>query len=162
GAGADGARALGRGPAVPWAALRRPDADVEGAQGARVQLSLRRSGGAGAHGPARRRPGRHPARQRHLAAGRARALLDAGAGRRGEGGGGGGRAAPGYPGAYPSGLAISGLERAAPVEGAVVFHAGTRADGGRIVTAGGRVLGVTAVGADAEAARSRAYEAVSH
>jgi phosphoribosylamine--glycine ligase len=71
-------------------------------------------------------------------------------------------AAPGYPGAYPTGLPIDGLERAGAVEGTVVFHAGTREDQGRIVTAGGRVLGVTAVGSDAEAARRRAYEAVGH
>jgi phosphoribosylamine--glycine ligase len=71
-------------------------------------------------------------------------------------------AAPGYPGAYPSGLPIEGLERAGAVPGAVVFHAGTRLDGGRVVTAGGRVLGVTATGSDTEAARARAYEAVNH
>jgi phosphoribosylamine---glycine ligase len=69
-------------------------------------------------------------------------------------------AAPGYPGSYPSGAPIDGLDRAGAVEGVVVFHAGTRQDGDRIVTAGGRVLGVTAIGEDVDEARRRAYEAV--
>jgi phosphoribosylamine--glycine ligase len=69
--------------------------------------------------------------------------------------------APGYPGAYESGAPISGLDDAAAV-GALVFHAGTRRDeAGRIVTSGGRVLGVTATGADAAEARARAYAAVA-
>jgi phosphoribosylamine--glycine ligase len=71
-------------------------------------------------------------------------------------------AAPGYPGVYRTGIPISGLERAGAVAGTVVFHAGTRDEGGQVVTAGGRVLGVTAVGDDTEAARRRAYEAVDH
>jgi phosphoribosylamine--glycine ligase len=73
--------------------------------------------------------------------------------------------APGYPGAYESGAPISGLDAvdasAADDGGVVVFHAGTRRDEqGRIVTSGGRVLGVTATGADVAAARTRAYAAV--
>jgi phosphoribosylamine---glycine ligase len=68
-------------------------------------------------------------------------------------------AAGGYPGPYAGGQPITGLER---VEQAVVFHAGTRRDGERIVTAGGRVLGVTALGADLDEARRRAYAAVDN
>ncbi len=67
-------------------------------------------------------------------------------------------ASGGYPGSYAKGLPISGLEEAG--ETAVVFHAGTALDGqGRMVTNGGRVLGVTAVGKDLEAAIAGAYEA---
>jgi phosphoribosylamine---glycine ligase len=70
-------------------------------------------------------------------------------------------AAPGYPGAYPKGMAITGIE-AAEADGAVtVFQAGTRLDGGRLVTSGGRVLGVTALGDDLGAAREAAYGAVT-
>jgi len=68
-------------------------------------------------------------------------------------------AAGGYPADYDKGLRIEGLEDAARVPGATVFHAGTaRADGG-IVTAGGRVLSVTAVGDTVDAAAERAYRA---
>ncbi len=52
----------------------------------------------------------------------------------------------GYPDLYESGQPIHGLERIVPEDGVVVFHAGTKTDGGKCVTAGGRVLGVTAVG----------------
>jgi phosphoribosylamine--glycine ligase len=71
-------------------------------------------------------------------------------------------AAEGYPPA-PSrkGDVISGLEHAGTHEGVVVFHAGTASDGGPIVTNGGRVLTVTAVGADLALARDRAYAAAS-
>jgi phosphoribosylamine--glycine ligase len=57
-------------------------------------------------------------------------------------------------------VAIEGLADAAAVPDVVVFHAGTRAEGGRVLTAGGRVLGVTATGATLERARSSAYQAV--
>jgi phosphoribosylamine--glycine ligase len=67
-------------------------------------------------------------------------------------------AAPGYPGPYASGAPIDGLDR---VRDAIVFHAGTKRDGERIVTAGGRVLGVTAMGDTVEDARGKAYAAVS-
>lgn len=70
-------------------------------------------------------------------------------------------ASGGYPEDYRKGHPISGLAEAAQVETATVFHAGTRRDGDALVTAGGRVLGVTALGADMEQARQRAYEAVS-
>jgi phosphoribosylamine--glycine ligase len=71
-------------------------------------------------------------------------------------------ASGGYPGAYENGKAIEGLDAAARVDGVTVFHAGTRRDGDRIVTAGGRVLGVTAVGDGVEKARAAAYDAVAH
>lgn len=70
-------------------------------------------------------------------------------------------ASGGYPGSYEKGKAISGLEKAAAIEDVVVFHAGTKKDGDRIVTAGGRVLGVTALGKDIPGAIERAYQAVS-
>lgn len=65
----------------------------------------------------------------------------------------------GYPGRYASGLPISGLD-AAEQSGALVFHAGTAQSDGRIVTAGGRVLGVTALGATPGDAVADAYRAV--
>lgn len=68
-------------------------------------------------------------------------------------------AAPGYPGSYPKGLAISGLD-AAEAAGCTVFHAGTALREGQVVTAGGRVLTVTAFGADLRAAVAKAYEGV--
>jgi phosphoribosylamine--glycine ligase len=70
-------------------------------------------------------------------------------------------ASPGYPDEYRTGLPIDGLERAEKVEGVLVFHAGTRADGGRVLTDGGRVLAVTGMGASYSEARTRAYEAVA-
>ncbi len=70
-------------------------------------------------------------------------------------------ASGGYPGGYERGLPIEGIDEAEAAEGVVVFHAGTRVDErGRIVTAGGRVLGVTALGPALREARDRAYEAV--
>ena len=68
-------------------------------------------------------------------------------------------AAGGYPGSYAKGEAITGLGDVA--EDVKVFHAGTRMDGEAVVTNGGRVLGVTAMGDTVAAAQSRAYEAVS-
>ncbi len=68
-------------------------------------------------------------------------------------------AAPGYPGTYPKGLPITGLE-AVPEE-VVVFHAGTHHADGQIVTSGGRVLCVSALGADLATAVSRAYAGVA-
>jgi len=70
-------------------------------------------------------------------------------------------ASGGYPGKYESGKSISGLDQAAKLEGVQVFHAGTKRDGSEVKTAGGRVLAVTALGLTLEAARERAYEAVS-
>lgn len=64
----------------------------------------------------------------------------------------------GYPGTPDIGKEISGLEEAAEVPMAKIFHAGTKKENGKWITTGGRVLGVTAVG---EKARERAHEAVS-
>jgi phosphoribosylamine--glycine ligase len=69
-------------------------------------------------------------------------------------------AARGYPGDYARGTEIKGLDRAAQVPGVTVFHAGTRAKDGRILAQGGRVLGITALGADVRQAQARAYQAV--
>ena len=70
-------------------------------------------------------------------------------------------ASKGYPVSYEKGYPIAGLERFDGVSDAFCFHAGTAFDEeGRIVTNGGRVLGITAVGKDLKAARARAYEAV--
>lgn len=70
-------------------------------------------------------------------------------------------ASEGYPGSYKKGALIEGLDRAAAMAGVAVFHAGTRREGGAVVTSGGRVLGVTALGADLPEAVKRAYDAVS-
>ena len=69
-------------------------------------------------------------------------------------------AAEGYPGTYQKGSVIGNLESAGAIEGVTIFHAGTKADGDRVVANGGRVLGVTALGADVAQARDRAYRAV--
>lgn len=69
-------------------------------------------------------------------------------------------ASGGYPGSYQSGYEISGLEDAAELDGVIIFHAGTRRERDRILTAGGRVLGVTALAKDLRSAVARAYEAV--
>jgi phosphoribosylamine--glycine ligase len=69
-------------------------------------------------------------------------------------------AAGGYPGTPEKGKEIFGLEEAAAMADVKVFHAGTALKDGKIVTAGGRVLGVTARGTSLEAAVARAYEAV--
>jgi len=66
----------------------------------------------------------------------------------------------GYPGAYETGRAITGVEAAAALPGVNVFHAGTALVDGALVTAGGRVLGVQAVGADVSTAIRTAYAAV--
>ncbi len=70
-------------------------------------------------------------------------------------------AAQGYPGSYAKGTVIAGLDKAAAVPGVTVLHAGTRRDAeGRVVATGGRVLGITAVGATVAEAQARAYQAV--
>jgi len=69
-------------------------------------------------------------------------------------------AAKGYPGDYAKGSVIEGLDAAGAVEGVEIFHAGTRAEDGRIVANGGRVLNVSALGKTLAHAQARAYEAV--
>ena len=69
--------------------------------------------------------------------------------------------AGGYPGPYDKGKPITGLRAAARLKDVVVFHAGTAVQRGKVVTAGGRVLGVTAVGSPLGAAIDRAYRAVA-
>jgi phosphoribosylamine--glycine ligase len=69
-------------------------------------------------------------------------------------------AAKGYPQSYFKGMAITGIDRAQDIETVTVFQAGTQLQDGRIVSTGGRVLGVTALGSDLTQARARAYQAV--
>jgi len=70
-------------------------------------------------------------------------------------------AANGYPGNYARGSVIEGLDAAAAVEGVEIFHAGTKAEGGKILANGGRVLDVSAIGKTVGEAQRRAYEAIS-
>ena len=70
-------------------------------------------------------------------------------------------ASGGYPGNYPKGKVISGLDAANALPQTKVFHAGTALKDGQIVTNGGRVLGVTALGKDVKAAQAAAYAAVA-
>jgi len=67
---------------------------------------------------------------------------------------------PGYPGDYPKGLPISGLEKAEKMDDIVLFHAATSRKGDEILTAGGRVLNVTATGQTLDEALDKAYAAV--
>ena len=69
--------------------------------------------------------------------------------------------AAGYPGPYQKGEIISGLKNANSIPGVVLFHAGTKEHNGKVITNGGRVLGVTATGENKEGAIERAYDAVS-
>jgi phosphoribosylamine--glycine ligase len=69
-------------------------------------------------------------------------------------------ASEGYPGKYERGQPIRGLEEAAKLPDVKVFHAGTATSGGQIVSDGGRVLGVTALGSSISAAKLQAYTAV--
>lgn len=71
-------------------------------------------------------------------------------------------AAPGYPGPCQQGGAITGLAAAGKTRGVAVFHAGTQATGGEVVTAGGRVLGVSALGRDLAQSVARCYQAIKH
>lgn len=68
-------------------------------------------------------------------------------------------ASGGYPGSYEKGKSISGLESSGEFGDVVVFHAGTKAQDGQILTNGGRVLGVTALGQNLAGARALAYQA---
>ncbi|HEX2999249.1 MAG TPA: phosphoribosylamine--glycine ligase, partial [Armatimonadota bacterium] len=69
-------------------------------------------------------------------------------------------ASGGYPGSYPKGKVIEGLDEAAKMPGVVIFHAGTALQDGKVVTAGGRVLNVTGLGASFDEAAQRAYAAI--
>ncbi|MCL6472938.1 MAG: phosphoribosylamine--glycine ligase [Firmicutes bacterium] len=69
-------------------------------------------------------------------------------------------ASGGYPGNYTTGFEITGLAEAANTEGVTIFHAGTKQVDSKIVTAGGRVLNVSAIGKDFSQARERAYAAI--
>jgi phosphoribosylamine--glycine ligase len=69
-------------------------------------------------------------------------------------------ASGGYPGDYATGIPITGLDEANAVPGVKVFHAGTKLVDGKIVTAGGRVLNVSALGTDFTDARAKAYAAI--
>ncbi|HVW39460.1 MAG TPA: phosphoribosylamine--glycine ligase [Pirellulales bacterium] len=69
-------------------------------------------------------------------------------------------ASEGYPGKYPVGRPIRGLDEAAKVPDVKVFHAGTSTSSGQVVTSGGRVLGVTALGGTISSAKLQAYTAV--
>ena len=68
----------------------------------------------------------------------------------------------GYPGAYKKGLPITGIEHAAQQTDVTVYHAGTDTADGKLVTSGGRVLGVTALGTTYREAIHRAYDAADH
>src|SRR5262249_55947892 len=68
-------------------------------------------------------------------------------------------ASQGYPGSYSKGKLITGLAEAAKVPGVKVFHAGTKIENGVVLTDGGRVLGVTALGDTLADAEREAYEA---
>jgi phosphoribosylamine--glycine ligase len=71
-------------------------------------------------------------------------------------------ASGGYPGSYEKGKVITGLDELADSNSVTVFHAGTAIAGDTVVTAGGRVLAVTALGSDLQTAVDRAYEGLSH
>ncbi len=70
-------------------------------------------------------------------------------------------ASGGYPGSYPKGIEIHGLDANGQVEGATIYHAGTKLENGKFYTNGGRVLGVTCTGATLDEALQKAYAAVS-
>lgn len=69
-------------------------------------------------------------------------------------------ASGGYPGSYPKGIEITGLDENGQVDGAIVYHAGTAYQDGKFFTNGGRVLGVTALGETLDEALNKAYDAV--
>jgi len=71
-------------------------------------------------------------------------------------------ASGGYPGAYRTGLPIEGLDAAAKLPDTLIFHAGTRAENGQILTSGGRVLNIVGLGDTLDEARQNAYRAAEH
>lgn len=70
-------------------------------------------------------------------------------------------ASAGYPGSYTNGKAIKGLKAASMIDGVEVFHAGTKKSGSKVVTNGGRVLGITAIGSNLAEAIDKAYQATA-
>ena len=68
-------------------------------------------------------------------------------------------ASGGYPGKYEKGKEVSGIEEASEQDGVMVFHAGTRLENKKILTSGGRVLNVVALGSDIKEAIGKAYKA---
>jgi phosphoribosylamine--glycine ligase len=70
-------------------------------------------------------------------------------------------ASGGYPGDYEKGKVIEGLEEVSRMKDILVFHAGTALKDGKVVTNGGRVLGVTGLGEDVEKAIDRTYQGVN-
>src|SRR5258708_10768523 len=70
-------------------------------------------------------------------------------------------ASSGYPDKYEKGKLISGIKDAENKKDIVIFHAGTKMEGNKVLTNGGRVLGVSATGVDLKDALSKAYEAIS-
>jgi phosphoribosylamine--glycine ligase len=70
-------------------------------------------------------------------------------------------ASEGYPGPYPKGRVITGIEEAEKIEGLKVFQAGTALADGTCTTSGGRVLCVTALGSDLAEAKDKAYQGVA-
>lgn len=69
-------------------------------------------------------------------------------------------ASGGYPGDYPTGKVITGIDKLGNIPGLIVFHAGTKIVDGKTVTAGGRVLNITGIGKDVHEARDKAYAAI--
>ena len=69
-------------------------------------------------------------------------------------------ATKGYPGSYGKGSVIGGLDAAAALPGVEIFHAGTKAEGGKIIANGGRVLNICGIGKSVTEAQQRAYAAV--
>jgi phosphoribosylamine--glycine ligase len=69
-------------------------------------------------------------------------------------------ASKGYPGKYEKGKEITGIEEAEKLDNVVIFHAGTAVKDGKLVTNGGRVLNVTALGKDISEARENVYRAI--
>jgi len=67
----------------------------------------------------------------------------------------------GYPGSYEKGKVISGLDKAGEKSPTMIFHAGTKINGSNVLTSGGRVLGVTALGNSIQAAIDRAYKSIA-
>lgn len=71
-------------------------------------------------------------------------------------------AAGGYPGKYNKGDEIRGLEDQFVKDNVIIFHAGTKLDSGKVLTSGGRVLGVTALGKDLQSALNKVYSSITH